>query len=172
MFALHLTQTLSAHLVVHCPANILEVTVIKEGVTVQLHPHSNLLDTNSSDFSNGIAGNTRRVKGVMILRFYPARKWTFKNNRLAVTTISIMIWICHKRAPTSYKNRQRKAREADTADYWEKTVERNPTAHTVGCCHPRTHVPISVNKHPFEDRIHHVFNLILILLKLEKNRKC
>lgn len=74
MFALHTTQRLSAHLVVHCPANILEVTVIKEGVTVQLHPHSNLLDTNSSDFSNGIAGNTRRINGVIILRFYPPRK--------------------------------------------------------------------------------------------------
>lgn len=45
----------------HCPANILQVAVIEEGVTVQLHPHSNLLNTNSSDLSNGITGKYKRI---------------------------------------------------------------------------------------------------------------
>lgn len=46
----------------HCPANILQVAVIEEGITVQLHPHSNLLNTNSSNFSNGITGKDESIK--------------------------------------------------------------------------------------------------------------
>lgn len=35
----------------------------------------------------------------------------------------------------------------------------------------RIHIPISVNKHSFENCIHHVFNFILIFLKLKDKQK-
>lgn len=35
----------------------------------------------------------------------------------------------------------------------------------------RSHIPISVNKYSFENGIHHIFNLILIFLKLEDKYK-
>lgn len=38
------------HLIVHCPTNILQIAVVKKGIAVEFHPHSNLFYTDGPDF--------------------------------------------------------------------------------------------------------------------------
>lgn len=44
-----------AHLVMHGPSNILQITVIEKSIAVHLHPYPNLLNADCPDFSYGIA---------------------------------------------------------------------------------------------------------------------
>ena len=42
--------------IVQSPAHVFQVAVVEEGVAVHLHPHTDLLDADGSDLSDGIPG--------------------------------------------------------------------------------------------------------------------
>lgn len=58
------------YLIIHGPAHVLQVTVIKKRLTVHLHPHANLLNAYDSDLSNHIPAHTLNNKSALIKCYF------------------------------------------------------------------------------------------------------
>lgn len=64
-------KPLNPHLVMHGPAHIFKITVIKKSVAVHFHPHTNLLDADRPDLCYRIAEENNRISLLMHCFFIP-----------------------------------------------------------------------------------------------------
>lgn len=54
-------KQLIAHLVVHGPAHIFKITVVKKSIAVHFHPHADLLDADCSDLCYRITKGRKKI---------------------------------------------------------------------------------------------------------------